>query len=134
MQAPSSPAATCVYTIRHFSALRNVERIGHGSFTESKTWRGGKAILAKAQATGTWMPIFFAAADRDGGLLYVACLDRVEFKRTNVPYTEYHFSQVRRLGGPAPPLSSLRLLETGEPLSRDFIRPYALCHTPLHLV
>jgi hypothetical protein len=134
MQTPSSPAASCVYTIRHLSALGNVARTGYGSFTEAKTWRSGSAMLAQSQAAGTWTPIFFAAADRVGGLLYVARLDRIEFKRTNVPYTKYHFSQVRRLGSPAPPLSSLRLLETGEPLSCDFIRPYALCHTPTDLV
>ncbi len=92
------PASSCVYTIRHLGALRKAESEGGGTWDESKTWRSAAAMLEQSMDEGTWTPIFFAAADRVSGLLYVARLDSVELEHTNIDYTHYSFSNIVRSG------------------------------------
>ena len=133
MDVSAQPALACVYTIHHTDGLHEAERKGGAVWTEAKTWRSASALLTRSQEEGTWLSIFFAAADRASGLLYVARLDRIDLERTNIEYTRYSFSNIMRIAH-EPPISTLRLLETGEPLSSAFIRPYALCHTPMELL
>lgn len=133
MENLGTPSSTCVYTIHHSDGLRKAAASGSETWQEMKTWRSAVSMLERSAVDGTWLPIFFAAADRSSGLLYVAKLDSIELKQTNVEYTEYSFSQMTAIDD-KPPISSLRLLDTDEPLSDDFIRPYALCHTPLSLL
>ena len=133
MSSLQVPSSTCVYTIHHSDGLRDAARRGSAKWQEMKTWRSAASMFERSTADDKWLPIFFAAADRSSGLLYVARLDNVDIKRTNVDYTEYSFSKMIPIPS-KPPISILRLLDTNEPLSEDFIRPYALCHTPIDLL
>jgi hypothetical protein len=67
----------CVYTIHHSDGLREACQIGGGTWTEAKTWRSALEVFNRSSNEGTWLPIFFAAADRSSGLLYVARLDKI---------------------------------------------------------
>ena len=63
--------------------------------------------------------------------------DRADFVRrvlgpardTGHGTTRYSFTDLRRIEPPRP-LSALRLSSTGNPLSDNYIRPYAICRTP----
>lgn len=134
MLNPDEAARVCIYAIRHSDALRQAERDGGGEWTEQSAWVSAAAELKNAEDAGEWLPLFLAAADRSSGLLFVARLDTIRVEHTNIDYTRFAFSDVRRLPTPAPPISSLRVVSTDEPLSRDFIRSYAICKTPRELL
>jgi hypothetical protein len=72
--------------------------------------------------------VIFAAADVTDKLLYYAMLSDIEIYETNST-TWYEFTQLEEIKGDLP-LSTLRLKSTNRPLSDNYIRPYAICHTP----
>lgn len=77
------------------------------------------------------MPVIFASADVTDGLIYYAMLSSVEIDEV-VSTTRYEFTDLTPIHGEYL-LSSLRLRSTNRPLSDDFIRPYAICHTPFFI-
>ena len=74
------------------------------------------------------MPVIFASADVTDKLLYYAMLTDIDIDETNFT-TRYEFTELEEVKGDLP-LSTLRLKSTNQPLSDDYIRPYALCQTP----
>jgi hypothetical protein len=72
------------------------------------------------------MPLIFSAAESDRGLIYWAFIDdiAVDEGRTTCRYSS--LQSIREKKG----LSTLRLKSSGRPMSDDYIRPYAICHTP----
>ncbi len=72
-----------------------------------------------------------SGAEKNTGLIYWATIDDItidEESRT----TACTYSDLRSIV-PYKPKSSLRLRSTGQPISEDFIRPYAVCRTPAFL-
>lgn len=65
---------------------------------------------------------------RSNKLLYYAILRDVEIDEANYT-TRYTFTDLTPIEGDYP-LSSLRLRSSNRPLSDNFIRTYAICHTP----
>jgi hypothetical protein len=122
----------CVYTMRHSAQLQAQARTsGAHVLTERKAWTTGHLLWDQARRSGERMALIFSAAEADLGLIYWATIDDItidEGDRT----TTCTYSNLKAIT-PARPQSSLRLRSTGRPLSDDFIRPYAICHTPAFL-
>lgn len=118
----------CVYTILHTQKLDDIFQAGGASKEEEKkAWKEGQRLFLEARKNGEQMPVLFGAADTGSGLIYCAFLTDVEVDEEYS--TKYEFAQLTKLEN-NPPLSSLKLKSTNRPLSRDYIRPYAICHTP----
>jgi hypothetical protein len=99
--------------------------------TEGKAWATGHLLWDQARRSGEVMALIFSAAEDDAGLIYWATIDDItigEDDRTTI----CTYSNLKPIT-PARTQSSLRLRSTGRPLSEDFIRPYAICHTPAFL-
>jgi hypothetical protein len=72
---------------------------GAGSFTENKKWTTGSKLFGAGLAAGEHMPILFAAAERDSGLIYWAVLSDVVVDDGDPgqgigPSTTYSFAQL----------------------------------------
>jgi hypothetical protein len=125
MNEPLLPFA--VYTIRHSSELdASFVAGGMGQFTEHKKWTSGLGLFEEAKRVSEHLPIIFAGAECIDGLLYWAVVTELNSSDDS---TTYSFAGLRRLQS-KPPLRSLRLRSTGAPLSDNYIRPYAIVHTP----
>ena len=122
-------SSSCIYTMLHSDTLRRQAAEGsRGSLTEHKVWKTGSQLWVEAERSGEPMPIVFSAADVASGLFYWATIDDVrvnyEERQTTCCYPSLLEISPRR------PLSALRLLNGNRQLSDDYIRPYAICHTP----
>lgn len=122
----------CVYTMRHSAKLHAQAKTSAAYvLTENKAWTTGHLLWDQARRSGELTPLIFSAAEDDTGLIYWATIDDItigEEDRT----TACTYSNLRTIT-PARPKSSLRLRSTGRPISENFIRPYAICHTPVFL-
>ena len=131
MSEDQSFSQFCVYTIVRTQKLDDVyNRGGSGGFTENKVWAFGSKLVIDAKKKGMRVPIIFGAAEDDSpkGLIYHAVLESVETD-SSASTTEYKFSGLKPIDGIVP-LSSLKLKSKNQPLSNDYIRPYAICYTP----
>ncbi len=125
----------CVYTIKHSDDLEQFRRTGgEGSFTEHRQWVTGAVLLEKAAREGADLPLVLAAAEVIDGLIYWAAITRLELgdRELGPNVTTVHFRSLKRIR-PKQSLRMLRLRSSGQPLSENFIRPYAICHTPRFL-
>jgi hypothetical protein len=117
----------CIYMIKTTEALeRDFESGGSGTVPSEKTWSGGKDMYDKAEKRDEALPIVFASADQESGLLYWGVVEKLDFGAAGG--TVCHYSGLKRVDG-EPPINSLEL-RSGRKLSADFIRGYALCKTP----
>jgi hypothetical protein len=122
----------CIYTILHSDALlRQSAEGGRHSLTEHTVWKTGGQLWAEAERSGERMPIVFSGADVATGLFYWATIDDV---KVNYPkrQTICSYSNLRDIRPPKQ-LSALQLKNGNRQLSDDYIRPYAICHTPSFL-
>lgn len=123
----------CVYTIRHQKDLDEAYRAGgSGGFTENKVWKTGHRLYLETQRDGQRMPVIFACAAETDKLLYYATLSDLTIDEANST-TSYRFTDLEPIKGDLP-LSTLKLKSTNRPLSDNYIRPYAVCHTPSFIV
>lgn len=90
--------------------------------------KGPLAQVRRVKKNNQRMPVIFASADITDRLVYYAMLSNVEVDETDST-TKYEFTDLKQITGDLP-LSSLKLQSTNRPLSDDYIRPYAICHTP----
>lgn len=128
-QMSQTLAPFCVYTIRHQQDLDEAHRAGGTArFVENKVWKTGQRLFLDAKRNGQRMPVIFASADVTTKLVYYAVLSNLVLDEANST-TSYEFTHLERVEDDLP-LSSLRLRSANRPLSDNFIRPYAICHTP----
>lgn len=121
----------CVYTIKHSDDLRESSKSGdHDTYTEKKKWTWAKKLLDSAKRTGHRLPIIFAPAENTSYLFAWALIDAITPSDKSTSYT---FSQLRLFTKPQRK-TTLRMARNGRPLSKGFIRPYSICHTPKFLV
>ena len=88
----------------------------------------GPTAILEAKKHGQRMPVIFASADVTDKLLYYAVLSNLVIDEASST-TSYQFNHLQPVKGDFL-LSSLRLRSTNRPLSDNYIRPYAICHTP----
>jgi hypothetical protein len=117
-----------VYTIRRSQELDNAfAKGGGGRFTERKRWVAALGLFEEAKRNGSQLPIIFAdAGDTCDGLLYYGFVRELSADDST---TTCHFEGLCRVAA-GTQKHSLRLRSTGKPLSDDFIKPYAIVHTP----
>lgn len=117
----------CIYTLKKTSelekALKNNTFI---QFTESKRWVTGSAYAQDAMKNDQDLLILFAPAGELAGPRYAAVIHSIEVGDESG--TKYTFRDLVKL--PREIKKSELKLKNGNPLSEDFIRPYALCRTP----
>ena len=77
------------------------------------------------------MPVIFSAAEQEARLIYWATIDDITIDEDDRT-TTCTYTNLKPIT-PSRPLSSLRMRSTRQPLSEDFIRPYAICYTPAFL-
>ena len=123
----------CIYTIRHSSHLKELERTagGKGSFEEKSRWVTGERLLQEAHRLGKHLAVLFAPADVEGGVCWYATLTEIKIgdERDGIDRTRYSFQGLCRLSEELP-LDTLIKAIDGRPLSWRYIRPYAVCRTP----
>jgi hypothetical protein len=117
-----------VYTIRKSQDLDDIYATGgKGRLTERKKWVTALGLFEQAKDVGVRLPIIFAdAGNTFDGLIYYAFITDLS---TDKSTTTCSFEGLCRLD-PRPPRHTLRLRNTGEPLSDSSIRPLAYVHTP----
>ncbi len=131
MTKPKKLYNFCVYTMRNRQDLEFVMAgDGKASFRENKTWKTAYNLFKDAENKDQKMLIFFSAADEHSGLIYFAQINDIQIEPSQ--FTLYTFSELTEFPN-AKPLSSLTLKSTGKKLSDRYIRPYAICETPLQL-
>jgi hypothetical protein len=122
----------CVYTITKSSNLKKREQKNRiEPITEQKNWVTAKRLLAEARQNNKEMIIIFAAAEDTRHLIYWAKLNRVKIEsdENDKLTTTYWFSDLTPFSAPLPRKTSLILKQSGKPVSKGFIRPYAICRT-----
>jgi hypothetical protein len=105
-----------------------VGRTNSTEFSEGHPWVTGYDLWRKADAAGEPMPVVADAADCSR-LLYWGILTKVVIEGKN---TRYSVKDVRKIEGKHVP-QELELKSTGKKIAPNFIRPYAICKTPLFL-
>ncbi len=100
---------------------------GVGSFIERKSWMTAVSMLRKATELDQELPLILAFGERIDGLRYWARIQSLEINESGHTKVDYYDLTPISL---VPPLSSLTLANTNEPLRDDFLRPYAICITP----
>ena len=120
-----------IYTIVHVDELKRIyEAGGAGDFTEKKGWKTGSQLFYQAQRDDRRMPILFADAATTQGIIFYGFLTDVQVmgERNQGP-TRYRFNDLTPVRPPIPN-NQLILKSSGKSLSDNFIRPYAIVHTP----
>lgn len=118
----ASLAPLCIYTIKHSKDLVP----GQTGFSEGHRWVTAKRILDEARRRDESVAVVFAAAEKTDKLLAWALLDDIHVTPKG---TDYTFSKLTRFKKPLRSKTDLRKRD-GEPLSQNFIRPYAICRKP----
>ncbi len=119
----------CVYTLRDTVKLDEAyDKGGSGSFKENRKWVEGERLFIESQRNKEQMPVLFAAAEKEGGLLYYAMLEAIEVD-SDASKTEYDFTGLTPFREELPK-SSLIKKSDNKPLSDNDIRPYRICLTP----
>lgn len=122
----------CVYTMLHSAKLHTQAKTSDAHvLTEVKAWATGHLLWDQARRAGELTPLILSGAEDDTGLIYWATIDDITIDDADRT-TTCTYSNLKTITPPRPK-SSLRLRSTGQPLSKHFIRPYAICHTPVFL-
>jgi uncharacterized protein YeaO (DUF488 family) len=119
--------STSIYTIRKPSELQTdfvEQELGFGE--EGRPWTSAKAILIEAESQFQRVPIIFGDATDCSKLIYWGYLDGITMEEGR---TTYYYSMLKRIKGKHSP-QELELVNTGEAIAENFIRPYALVRTP----
>lgn len=117
----------CVSTIVEKRRLKDFYWEGRGKITEQKPWTQARALLGEAKKNDERMPVIFSDAAQDSEtLLCWAILEEIEIKGQS---TECRFSDVKRIRS-RHGRQDLVVRDTGKNVRPNFIRPYAICHTP----
>lgn len=125
-------AETCLYTILHPDALAHAANLrGPSTFVVKQRMVTAGARFREAGAGRDFVVLFGDAADCTR-LIYRGRLVAVSLP-PEADDTHYTVDSV----APLPPGHSpqeLILESTGEPIAPNFIRPYAICRTPIFLL
>jgi hypothetical protein len=120
-------ASYSIYTMRHSSMLHEqAAEGGNRTLHERKTWRTGHRLWREAVNDQLPMPLIFSGAEANTGLIHWALIDAIEVDEGATSCVYSHLQPIE----PPRPLSGLRLRSSGLPMSENYIRPYAICHTP----
>jgi hypothetical protein len=123
MTSPSGPTV-CVYTIVGEEVVAAaLGGDGSGEFLEGRRWATAHRCFEERQE-GEPFPLLLGDASTTRGVEWVAQVESIELLASGE--TRVSFSGFTGLGRPVP-LSKLRKLNDGEPLSTSYQRPYVPC-------
>ena len=101
---------------------------GAGKFIEHKNWKTGKEIFEESNKLKKNLLLLLSHAEEKSGIVYGAVIESIKIDEEK--NTLYSFSNLSKLKNPKK-LSNLILKEGDKQLSDDYIRPYAICKTPI---
>lgn len=116
----------CVYTIKDSADLVAGRS---DTFHEKRPWVTARRLLVEAERRGESVAVVFAPANTTDYLVGWAVLKDIQITPDG---TDYTFANLRKFKKPLQPKTALRK-RNGEPLSQNFIRPYAICRKPKFL-
>lgn len=123
MQRRRKLSRYCVYTLCGTERLGKVyESTRSGGFEENRAWVSGEQLFTETRDNDEQMPVHFAAAEKDRGVLYYAIVDTVEIDR-ETGETRYAFAELTPLERELPK-SSLLKKNGNTPLPDNDQRPY----------
>lgn len=130
MRTHNNLSRFCIYTIVESRKLDEIHKNGGtAKLPEGKPWTNAKQLLAQARRDGLWMPVIFAAAENTENLIYYAEITKIALRHSA---TTYFFTNLTPIDGSFPK-TLLTLKSTGKRIHQNFIKPYAICHTPTFL-
>ena len=124
-------ATQCAYTIKHsrtLQQLHNCSTARHTFDTKQQPWATIQHLLNDERQAGRIVPVLFARAEQTDKVVAMADLVSVKTGASN----SFCFTNFRYLDQPI--RKETLKLANGRKLSRHFIRPYAICMTPKHLM
>lgn len=123
----------CIYTIKHSDDLNDVLSNGKSStFREYKNWKGAQDMLTEAKKAKNDLIIIFSPAESTDYLHSWAIISDIRISDDKT-FTDYSFYNLTKIENKIKK-SSLVLLSTGKKIEVNFIRPYALCLTPVKIL
>jgi hypothetical protein len=119
-----------IYTIMHHDTLKRIAEIGRDALLyEKKRWVTGHQLFVKARKQGQEMAVLYADASHCSKLLYWGRLTRVDVDVDGTGYTVADLTPLSRRK-----TQHLVLRSSNQHIAEEFIRPYAIVHTPSFIV
>jgi hypothetical protein len=123
----------CVYTIKHSEDIEQVlVTTRQATFREYKNWSGAKKLLEAAQSDNKKLIILFSPAEATWFLHSWGIITAIKISEDH-QYTDYSFENLEKFNADVEK-TKLILSNTSKNIDRNFIRPYALCKTPVHII
>jgi hypothetical protein len=117
----------CISTIIERRRLEEFALKGRANFAEGRAWKTGKLLFEQSRKAGASLPVILSdAAYNSEDLLLWGILQKLEIDGER---TAIHLNDIKRVRGNHG-RQDLKLKSTGKPIRPNFIRPYAICHTP----
>jgi putative restriction endonuclease len=121
--SPIESGTHCVYTIVNQEVIRKaLENGGYGEFEERSRWATALKVFESLEV-GVFYPLLMANAASIIGVQWVANIENIEIIGQT---TRVKFAFLIERADPIP-LDSLHKASNGEPLAKNYIRPYVPC-------
>jgi hypothetical protein len=119
-----------IYTIMHHDTLKRIAEIGRSALLyEKKRWVTGHQLFVEARKQGQEMAVLYADASHCSKLLYWGRLEGVDVDVDGTRYTVADLTPLSRRK-----TQHLVLESSNQHIAEEFIRPYAIVHTPSFIV
>jgi hypothetical protein len=117
----------CVSTIIDEDRIRKFLSDGYGAFAENKAWKTARVLFLESLEIGTRMPLILSDAAHNTERL--RCWGMLQQLELDGERTLIKFDNVKKIRGNRQ-RQELVLRSSGTRIAANFIRPYAICHTP----
>ena len=120
----------CIYTTKKKTDLISaIQGGGKGTYSIKTRMVRAVSLLERCKSRGLALPVIISDAAICMNLVAHGLLTSIIVGEDG---TNYSFENLTRIQGDHK-LSELRLIATGKNISKDFIRPYAICYRPLFI-
>ena len=120
----------CIYTTKKKTDLISaIQGGGKGTYSIKTRMVRAVSLLERCKSRGLALPVIISDAAICMNLVAHGVLTSIVSREDG---TEYGFKDLQLIQGDHK-LSELRLIATGKNISKDFIRPYAICYRPLFI-
>ena len=120
----------CIYTTKKKTDLISaIQGGGKGTYSIKTRMVRAVSLLERCKSRGLALPVIISDAAICMNLVAHGLLTSIIVGEDG---TNYSFENLTRIQG-SHKLSELRLISIGKNISKDFIRPYAICYRPLFI-
>lgn len=117
----------CIYTTKKKADLISaIQGGGKGTYSIKTRMVRAVSLLERCKSRGLALPVIISDADICMNLVAHGLLTSIVVGEDG---TDYSFENLTRIRG-SHKLSNLRLVSSGNNISEDYIRAYAICHRP----